>query len=221
MNARPAPRGCFITFEGGEGAGKSTQARLLADWLRLCGVALDVTREPGGAAGAEEIRQLLVTGKPGRWDPLAETLLHVAARREHVARLIGPALDAGRWVICDRFFDSTSAYQGGGQGVAPKVIDALRRLAIGDFTPDLTLVLDVEPETRRQRVAGRPGAEDRYERMDEAFHARVRAAFGRIVDAEPGRCVLIQADRPVDAVAAAVKEAVRNRFADKIALALD
>ena len=130
-----AARGKFITLEGGEGAGKSTQARLLADWLGEQGIAVGLTREPGGAPGAEEIRHLLVTGATGRWDPLTETLLHYAARREHMARFILPALDAGQWVICDRFIDSTLAYQGYGLGVDLAVIGKLRKTVLGDFTP--------------------------------------------------------------------------------------
>ncbi len=205
-----ASRGKFITLEGGEGAGKSTQARLLAAWLAEKGIAATLTREPGGTPGAEDIRNLLVTGEVGRWDPLTETLLHFAARREHFIRLILPALDAGQWVICDRFIDSTLAYQGYGQGIDQAAIAALRRTVLGDFAPDLTLILDVLPETRRVRTAARPGNEDRYERMNEAFHDRVRAGFHAIAAAEPGRCTVISADQPIDAVFDGIKQAVEG-----------
>jgi dTMP kinase len=205
-----ANRGKFITLEGGEGAGKSTQARLLSAWLAEKGITATLTREPGGTPGAEDIRNLLVTGEVGRWDPLTETLLHFAARREHFTRLILPALDAEQWVICDRFIDSTLAYQGYGQGIDQTAIAALRRTVLGDFAPDLTLILDVLPETRRARTAARPGNEDRYERMNEAFHDRVRAGFHAIATAEPGRCTVISADQPIDAVFAALKQAVES-----------
>jgi dTMP kinase len=201
-------RGKFITLEGGEGAGKSTQARLLADWLTEKGISVSLTREPGGTPSAEDIRNLLVTGEVGRWDPLTETLLHYAARREHMARLILPALEAGQWIICDRFIDSTTAYQGYGQGIDLATIARLRETVLGAFKPDLTLILDVSPETRRARTAGRPGNEDRYERMNEAFHDRVRAGFHAIAAAEPERCVLIQADQAINPVSLAIRAAL-------------
>jgi dTMP kinase len=203
-------RGKFITLEGGEGAGKSTQARLLSNWLTEKGVAVILTREPGGTPSAEDIRNLLVTGEVGRWDPLTETLLHYAARREHVARLILPALEAGQWIICDRFIDSTTAYQGYGQSIDLGVIAKLRETVLDDFKPDLTLILDVSPETRRARTAARPGNEDRYERMNEAFHDRVRTGFHAIAAVEPERCVVIDADQGIDAVSEAIKAALRR-----------
>ena len=203
-----ATRGKFITLEGGEGAGKSTQARLLADWLTQKGISVLLTREPGGTASAEEIRNLLVTGDVGRWDPLTETMLHYAARREHTARLILPALSAGQWIICDRFIDSTTAYQGYGQGIDLATIAKLRETVVGAFKPDLTLILDVSPEVRRARTAARPGNEDRYERMNEAFHDRVRGGFHAIAKAEPERCVVIEADQEIAAVSEAIKTAV-------------
>ena len=205
-------RGKLITLEGGEGAGKSTQARLLADWLGQKGIAVALTREPGGTPGAEEIRNLLVTGAVGRWDGLTETLLHYAARREHMARLILPALAAGQWIICDRFIDSTAAYQGYGQGIDLGVIARLRETVLGDLAPDLTLILDVSPETRRARTAARPGAEDRYERMNEAFHDRVRAGFHAIAAAEPDRCAVISADQGIEAISTAIKDAVTRKL---------
>jgi dTMP kinase len=208
---QPLP-GRFITLEGGEGAGKSTQTRLLATWLGGRGFDVLTTREPGGTPSAEDIRGLLVSGETGRWDPITETLLHYAARREHVVRCITPALAAGKWVICDRFFDSTLAYQGYGQGVAIELIDRIRALALGKFTPDLTLLLDVAPQTRLARTAARPGAEDRYERMDESFHLRVRAGFAARAASEPDRCAVIHADGGVDEIARAIQEAIIQRF---------
>jgi dTMP kinase len=205
-------RGKFITLEGGEGAGKSTQAKLLAQWLGQKGISVALTREPGGTPGAEDIRNLLVTGAVGRWDFLTETLLHYAARREHMARLILPALQAGQWIICDRFIDSTTAYQGYGQGIDLGVIARLRETVLGDFVPDLTLILDVTPETRRARTAARPGKEDRYERMNEAFHDRVRAGFHAIAAAEPKRCAVIAADQGVEGVSMAIKEKVIKKL---------
>jgi dTMP kinase len=204
--------GKFITLEGGEGAGKSTQARLLAEWLEQKGISVALTREPGGTPSAEDIRNLLVTGAVGRWDSLTETLLHYAARREHMARFILPALDAGQWIICDRFIDSTTAYQGYGQGIDLGVITGLRETVLGAFTPDLTLILDVAPETRRARTAARPGNEDRYERMNEAFHDRVRAGFHAIAAAEPGRCAVIAADQEIEAVSAAIKATIVKKL---------
>jgi dTMP kinase len=205
-------RGTFITLEGGEGAGKSTQARLLSAWLTEKGKSVALTREPGGTAGAEDIRNLLVTGDVGRWDPIVETLLHYAARRDHLDRFIVPALRSGQCVICDRYIDSTMAYQGYGQDVDFKFLKKLREEVVGLFIPHLTIILDVSPETRRDRVAARPGAEDRYERMDEAFHDRVRRGFRSIAGAEPGRCMVISADQPIEAVFEAIKVAVRQRL---------
>jgi dTMP kinase len=206
------PRGRFITLEGGEGAGKSTQARLLAAWLVQSGIDVEITREPGGSPGAEEIRSLLVTGEVGRWDPLTETLLHYAARRDHVVRRIQPALASGRWVVCDRFIDSTLAYQCYGLGVDKAMIAQIRTAILGDFAPDLTLVLDVSPETRRKRTIARGGAEDRYERMSEEFHQRVRRGFNEIVALEPARCRVVAADGEIDVVAASIRAEISLAF---------
>ncbi len=198
----------FITFEGGEGAGKSTQLRRLAERLSVRGLEVVTTREPGGSPGAEEIRRLLVTGTPGRWDALTETLLHFAARRDHWLTTIAPALEAGRWVLCDRFADSTLVYQGYGQGLDRRVIEQLYRQVIGERQPDLTLILDVPVELGLRRAAARHGEDNRYERMDRAFHERLRAGYRELVRDVPGRCRLIDAGGPVDEVAAAVAEAV-------------
>ena len=191
----------FITLEGGEGAGKTTQARLLAEALAARGIDVVRTREPGGAPGAERLRELLLDGAIS-WSPPAETLLHFAARAEHVEHTIRPALAAGRWVVCDRFTDSTMAYQGYGQGADRKMIATLTRLIA--IVPDVTFVLDVSPAIAAARLAGRGGRADRYQAMDAAFHARVVDGFRAIARAEPERCVLIDADAPGAAVHAAI-----------------
>lgn len=211
-------RGCFITMEGGEGAGKSTQIKLLADGLRrtLKGPELIVTREPGGSAGAEQIRRLLVTGEPGRWSPVAETILHFSARRDHCDRTIWPALERGDWVVSDRFADSTRAYQGYGLGVSSETIEALYAACIGSFGPDLTLILDIDPEIGVQRARGRLQLfdmdEDRYERMDLGFHQRLRDGFRAIAAAHPDRCLLIDATASVEVVQAEIRGAVKDRL---------
>lgn len=201
--------GRFITLEGGEGAGKSTQAKLLADALTGQGVDTALTREPGGAPGAEILRGLLLSGDIA-WSPMAETFLHFSARAEHVAKTIRPALEAGRWVICDRFADSTMAYQGAGQGADRSAISMLTRM-IG-LRPDLTLVLDVSAPVARVRLNSRGGGADRYERLGEDFHARVADGFRAIAAAEPERCALINADADASAVHRAVMDAVRSRL---------
>jgi dTMP kinase len=204
-------RGRFITFEGGEGAGKSTQTGLLATALRQAGIPVRTTREPGGSPGAETIRQLLLEGERERWDPVSEALLLVAARRDHVNRIIAPALSQGVWVVCDRFCDSTLAYQGYGKGVPLHGLASLQRLAIGDFAPDLTVILDLPVEIGLVRAAAGSTA-DRFERLDHDFHERLRLGFRRIADADPHRCVWIDAsgDRPT--VHRAVLDAVERRL---------
>lgn len=205
-------RGFFITFEGGEGSGKSTQIARLA--ARLAGLAHDpvTTREPGGSPAAEALRGLLVTGETGRWDPLAETLLHFAARQDHVARVIGPALAKGRIVLCDRFYDSTMAYQGYGQGIDKTRIRALTNWVCGNCRPDLTLILDLPVEVGLARAAQRKGAETRYEEMTAAFHERLRQGFREIAREEPDRCHVIDASRNSDACEADIWQVVANRF---------
>jgi dTMP kinase len=203
--------GRFITLEGGEGAGKTTQRALLAAALRAAGLEAVETREPGGEAGAEAIRGLLVTGEPGRWEPMAETLLHYAARAQHVARVIAPALARGAWVVSDRFADSTAVYQGAGQGVAAATIAAIDAAALGGFAPHLTLVLDLPVEQGLARAASR-AATNRYERFDHGFHERIREGFLRIARDNPGRCAVIDASRPAEAVADAIRAAVAARL---------
>jgi len=205
-------RGRFITLEGGEGAGKSTQAGRLVALLEARGRRVVSTREPGGTPGAEEIRALLVTGAPGRWDAWSEALLVHAARRDHVERLIEPALARGDWVVCDRFLDSTVAYQGFARGLGAGAIEALHGLVFGRLRPDLTLIFDLEPAEGLRRAAARRGGEGRFEAQDLAFHQRLRAGFQTIAEAEPARCRVIEAGRPPEAVAKAVEQAVLQRF---------
>ncbi len=205
-------RGRFITIEGGEGAGKSTQAPLLVASLERAGIAALATREPGGSPGAEAIRRLLLEGDGERWDAVGEALLVVAARRDHVAKLIEPALARGVWVVADRFADSTLAYQGYGRGLMPADLTALHRFALGDFGPDLTLVLDLPVEIGLARAALRRAAADRFERLGHAFHERLRQGFRTIAAAEPARCVLVDAAAEPAAVHRAVLAAVWQRL---------
>ncbi len=200
--------GRFITFEGGEGAGKSTQARLLADALADLGAPVLRTREPGGAPGAEILRDLLLSGTVS-WSAPAEALLHFAARAEHVEQSIRPALAAGMWVVCDRFADSTMAYQGYGQGADRAMIATLTGL-IG-LVPDVTIVLDVSNAVGLARLHTRGGGADRYERLDTAFHARVNEGFRAIARSAPERCVMIPADGSEADVHAAVMRALWER----------
>ena len=204
--------GRFISFEGGEGSGKSTQLRRLATALGGRGISCVLTREPGGSPGAEQIRRLLVEGATGRWQPMTEALLHYAARVEHVTRTIRPALARGDWVLSDRFADSTLAYQGYGHALGAEAIAALHRLALGDMRPDLTLIFDLPVAEGLARAKARGGAEDRYERMDFGFHERLRQGFLAIAAAEPERCVLIEAGGSVEAVGARTWSAVATRF---------
>jgi dTMP kinase len=204
-------RGRFITFEGGEGAGKSTQLRRLVDRLSAAGREVVATREPGGSEGAETIRDLLVNGAVDRWSPLTETLLMYAARRDHIERVIAPALARGAWVVCDRFADSTRAYQGAAGGTDPGLIAALEAYVLGDARPDLTLVFDLPVELGLERAAIRPGGEMRFESKGAAFHERLRTAFLEIARAEPGRCAIIDAAADMDTVEAAVWRIVQDR----------
>ncbi len=204
-------RGWLITVEGVDGAGKTTQLARLASWLTERGCEVVVTREPGGAPGAEEIRGLLLGGTAGRWSPRAEVLLHSAARRDHLDRLILPALARGAVVLCDRFVDSTRAYQGYGHGFDLAAIDAVHQWFNDDLTPDLTLVFDLDPAVGGDRRAARAGP-DRYESLDPAFHARVRAGFLAIARAAPARAVVIDAAPAIDRVTEAVCRAVGDRL---------
>lgn len=202
-------RGKFIALEGGEGAGKSTQARLLAEALRERGQACVVTREPGGTPGAEAIRALLLGTEGEGWHPRAEALLFAAARSDHVERLIVPTLERGEWVICDRFVDSSRAYQGGGSGLSDAEVLDLHRIGSGGLLPDLTLLIEVSPEIVAARLAARDGDQaDRIGGRDASYHAAVAAAFRRFADAEPARFARIGGDGPPDQVHAAVLAAL-------------
>jgi len=203
--------GRFITLEGGEGVGKSTLAKSLAETLRSRGRNVVVTREPGGAPGADAIRALLVSGDEGRWSAVEEALLFAAARLNHLTHTIRPALTRGAWVICDRYFDSTRAYQVSGGGLDVSVLDELNAL-IGANMPDLTLVLDIDPVLGLARSRGAHLGEDRFEKKDEAFHARVRREFLAIATREPARCAVIDASQSAEEVRVAALTAIETRL---------
>ena len=207
-----AGSGRFITIEGGDGSGKSTQAALLEESLIAEGLQVLLTREPGGTEGAEQIRGLLVEGSTQRWDAWSEALLVYAARCDHVVRVITPALAAGRWVICDRFVHSTLAYQGHVGGLGEEPIKALHSLALGRLWPDLVLVLDLPADVGLARAAERGGAA-RFEARGATFHESLRQAFLTLANAEPGRCRLIDATGSREAVQAKVMQSVRQSFA--------
>lgn len=210
----------FITFEGGEGVGKSTQVRHLANRLTDRGISVVRTREPGGTPKAEAIRSFILQGKPESWGVGAEAVLFAAARLDHVNELIAPSLASGKWVICDRFADSTRAYQGLTGGVDDKLIDALEHLALNGHTPDLTVILDMEPEIAFERVRqraledGMPSVADRFEKEDLSFHRRLRDNFLAIAISNPGRCVVLSADTEEDVLAEAIWRAVQDHFPD-------
>ncbi len=200
--------GYFITFEGGEGAGKSTQVHHLGKALAAAGHEVVLTREPGGAPGAEDIRALMVTGEPGRWTPLTEALLFAAARDEHLRTTIRPALARGAVVVCDRFADSTRAYQGAAGGADQTMINALKQWVVGETRPDLTIILDLDPSIGLARAQERGRKADRFECHDLSFHERLRASFIDIAGREPKRCRIVNADRGADIVASEISELV-------------
>ncbi len=213
--------GRFITLEGGEGAGKSTQIKLLAAALKAAGIDVVVTREPGGAPTAEIIRKVLVEGATDRWQPLTEALLNYAARLEHVEATVKPALADGRWVVSDRFADSTVAYQGYGHDLGAETVKRLHRLVLGDFQPDLTIILDLPVEQGLKRAADRTdkasAREDRYERMDLAFHQRLRDGYLDIARRDPERCAVVDASKDTGAVHEWIMTLVHNRLGVKLA----
>jgi dTMP kinase len=211
---RPSGRGRFITFEGGEGTGKSTQIKKLADRLKAARMRTLVTREPGGSPGAEIMRHLVLSGMGKLLGPEAETLLFAAARDDHVHTVIEPALKQGIWVLCDRFADSTRAYQGSLGSVSPGLINAMQRVTIGDLKPDLTIILDLPVEIGLQRAAARRGSgtPDRFEGEQLSFHQGLREAYRKIAADEPARCVLIDANSDPDTVAGRVWNALRDRL---------
>lgn len=202
-------RGRFIALEGGEGAGKSTQARLLAEALRARAIEVVTTREPGGTQGAEDIRALLLHGEGEGWNPRAEALLFAAARSDHVEKLIRPALERGAWVVCDRFLDSSRAYQGGGGGLSDEDIRALHGIGSMGLLPDLTVLIEVSPKVAAARLARRDaGGGDRIGSRDAAYHARVAAAFARFADEEPGRFVRVNGEGKLEETQARIVEAL-------------
>jgi dTMP kinase len=215
-------RGKFITLEGGEGGGKTTQAALLAEKLRRADLTVFKTREPGGTPRAEEIRELLLSGKAKRFGPLGEAVLFYAARESHLELAIRPAIERGEWVVCDRFSDSTRAYQGAAGGLPLSVIGILDTAVVGPTRPDLTIIFDLPPELGLRRIAERKrqGANgeaggtvlDRFETMNMAFHRSLREEFLAIAKAEPERCVVVDASRGVQQVADETWTAVRQRL---------
>ncbi|NVJ91036.1 MAG: dTMP kinase [Methylocystaceae bacterium] len=209
--------GKFITLEGGEGAGKSTQVRLLKEAVEAKGIDVIVTREPGGSQGAEEIRNLLVTGEPGRWDGMSEALLNFAARRDHLVKTVWPALEAGTWVISDRFADSTIAYQGYGHHLSLDSLYQLWTVSINGFRPDLTYILDLPVEIGVRRALGRGDGEDRYENMATDFHHRLKTGFLEIAQKEPERCVVIDATGTIEDI----QQDMRDAFRDRLGVSLD
>ena len=211
---RPGGRGKFISFEGGEGSGKSTQIKLLAERLAAAKLRAIVTRDPGGSPGAEVIRHVVLSGMGKLLGPDAETLLFAAARDDHVRTVIQPALSQGTWVLCDRFSDSTRAYQGRLGNVAPGVLNAMQRVTIGDLKPDLTIILDVSVEVGLKRAAARRSgqAPDRFESEDIKFHQDLRDAYRQIAAEDPDRCVLIDASGTPEAVAAEVWTTLRDHL---------
>ena len=205
------PRGRFITLEGGEGAGKTVQAARLRDALEARGVSTVLTREPGGSPGAEEIRRLLVSGPVERWEPFTEAMLHATARRDHVLRTIQPALERGSWVVSDRFVDSMIVYQGHGQGADLDVLERLSALSLGEFEPDLTVVLDIPVAEGLWRADKRSGS-NRYERMGTEFHGRVRQGFLARAEVDRKRYAVVDATEDPDAVGRAILRVVLERL---------
>ncbi len=202
----------FITFEGGEGSGKTTQIARLARALKQAKHSVTVTREPGGTVGAEQIRDLLLQGQAHRWDRNTETLLFYAARLDHVNKVIKPALQKDHVVLCDRFADSTRVYQGYAAGEGFDAVDALHRLTLGDFKPNLTFVLDIDPATGLARAKSRKGRETRFEEMDLTFHQKVRQGFLEIARLEPKRCVVLDAAQTIASLHAQIIASVGKRL---------
>jgi dTMP kinase len=210
--------GKFITFEGGEGVGKSTQAKLLVAGLAERGIDAILTREPGGSPFAERVRALLLDPVTPPHGALPEALLFYAARADHLQRTIAPHLAAGGWVVCDRFFDSTRVYQGSAGGLEPEVLETLDQLVVKDYRPDLTVVLDLDPRdglarvTRRRQPTPAPDIADRFEGRDLDFHRRLRAGYLALAEADPQRCIVIDATPAPDVIASAVWQAVSDRL---------
>ena len=213
-------KGVFISFEGGEGGGKSTQIKLLAEKLEKAGQQVVVTREPGGTREAEKIRELLVQRDGGNWSETAECLLFFAARTMHVRDLIKPALDAGKVVLCDRFTDSTRAYQSYGHGFSLETLEAIKEISIGEFEPDITLILDIDPRAGIGRSTGRNAqirkneseTEDRFERLDLSFHERLREGYLNIAKNNPERCFVLDASKNIEDLSKDIQRIVLSRL---------
>lgn len=204
--------GRFVAFEGGEGAGKSTQVKALVARLRAAGLEVVQTREPGGSPGAEALRDLLVQGEAGRWSPMSELLMMYASRSDHLEKVIRPALLRGAWVICDRFADSSRAYQGAGGGVAPSFIEQVDAAVVADTQPDLVIVMDMPVEAGLQRAASRGDKENRFESKGLAFHERLRQGFLNRAAAVPERYRVIDADQGIEPIRAQVWDALITTF---------
>ena len=202
----------FITFEGGEGSGKSTQIDFLSDFLKKKGAKVLSTREPGGTPSAEIIRDLVTKGDPDKWTPLTESLLMWASRTEHVEKLIRPSLEDGKWVLCDRFYHSTYAYQGIGHNLGIEKMQAIKNIVLGDFKPDLTFVLDIDPLVGIERTKKRNSDEDRFEKMNIDFHNKLRHAFIEISKEDPHRFVLIDGELDTNSIFEIISNEVMNRF---------
>ncbi|MBP2158272.1 dTMP kinase [Asticcacaulis solisilvae] len=207
-----AARGRFIAFEGGEGAGKSTQVKALVQRLRDLGLEVVQTREPGGSEGAEALRDLLVQGDAGRWSPMSELLMMYASRSDHLEKVIRPALARGAWVICDRFADSSRAYQGAGGGVAPYIIEQIDSAVVAETQPDLVIVMDMPVEAGLKRAAARADKENRFESKGLAFHERLREGFLNRAVAIPERYRIINADQTIEIIRDQVWDTVSGVF---------
>ncbi len=216
-------KGLFVTFEGGEGAGKTTQTKMLREYLEEQGFEVVLTREPGGTPEAEKIRELLVQREGGAWTPMAECALFFAARQMHVENLIKPALAAGKIVICDRFTDSTRAYQGYGHGFDLNVIEEINRIVIGGFNPDLTLIFDLPVEeglrrsfAQKQKSSGAESTEDKFEHLDRGFHDRMRKGFLEIAAKNPARCKIVDASGIQNDIFANILKIVQDRLSHAV-----
>lgn len=216
MNLKPA-KPLFITFEGGEGVGKSTQVRLFRDYLQKAGAEVVMTREPGGCENALTLRKLLVEGDADRWDGMSETLMYSAARNEHLREVIRPELTKGRWIVCDRFADSMHVYQGEGRGMDYSFLQYISNAVVGDTWPDLTIVLDLPVETGLYRARGRQANmfENRFESIEDTFHQRVRKGFLKIAEENPNRCRVVSADADIDEVHKRVIHAFETFYKQK------
>ncbi|MTI10047.1 dTMP kinase [Curvivirga aplysinae] len=209
MSIKP---GRFISFEGGEGSGKSTQIKKIAAMIERNGIQVILSREPGGSKGGEEIRELLVTGDAGRWDGVTELLLLYAARNDHVEKIIKPAIAEGKWVLCDRFADSTMAYQGYGHELGRERIEQVHIASLGDFNPDLTIIIDIPVEVGLKRALARRDGEDRYENMDISFHQRMRDGYLDIANHAPDRVKVIDGNGEIDEVSERLQQQILATF---------